>query len=126
MFYNADNVFLHALFFFHSKFPSMFEQLCRKITDFPGLMTDFLPIKIHDVVCSIFLFFLMNEVQCKYKVTLGKINYFRVTPYKFKDEKRLTIQTKCSLQFTPVSLHRSVAKLGYRPQDTKAGWLIWL
>lgn len=50
MFYNADNVFLHPLFF-HSKFPSMFEQLCRKITDFPGLMTDFLPIKIQNTVC---------------------------------------------------------------------------
>lgn len=42
MLYNADNVFSPP-FFFHSKCPSMFEQLCRKITDFPRLMTDFLP-----------------------------------------------------------------------------------
>lgn len=41
MVYNADNVFSPP--FFHSKCPSMFEQLCRKITDFLGLMTDFLP-----------------------------------------------------------------------------------
>lgn len=42
MLYNAD-VFPPSCFFSHSKCPSMFEQLCRKITVFPGLMADFLP-----------------------------------------------------------------------------------
>lgn len=47
MLYNSDNVFPPPPFppsiSFSSKCPSMFEQLCRKITDFPVLMTDFLP-----------------------------------------------------------------------------------
>lgn len=65
-------------FFPHSKCPCMLEQLCRKITDFPVLMTDLLPNQNprHGLLDlqPVFTYFFLDKVQCKYKRTLDKVN----------------------------------------------------
>lgn len=64
----------------------------------------------------------MNKVQCKYKVTLGKINYFRVTPYKFKDEQLIDNSSKKFL-----AVHSSIiALLCSKTEVTTPGHKSWL
>jgi len=95
-------------------------------------MTDFLPNQnpsrgLLDLE-SVFTYFFLIKVQCKYKRTLRKINYFRVTPYKFKHEQRLITRIKSALQCTTVAMDCSVVKVfphrtgdKKEPQDTESG-----